>query len=136
MSFTNKSRWPSKGLMVMAGALLMVLSGFSAGHAANTEPDKRLLSGADEVPQRVLKVIQSSPLVAGGMKIGTAVFYDDPSTRRAADYLELYDGQGGLFAVSWFDRFGIQRIAVDRAFVDGEERLEGVFVAVVDDNFI
>jgi hypothetical protein len=135
MSFTNKSRWPSKGLMVMAGALLMVLSGSSAGHAGNTEPEKRLLS-APEAPQRVLKVIQSSPLVAGGMNIGTAVFYDDPSTRRSADYLELYDGQGGLFAVSWFDRFGIQRIAVDRAFVDGEERLEGVFVAVVDDNFI
>jgi hypothetical protein len=81
-------------------------------------------------------VVQSSPLVAGGVKLGTAILYDDPSTRRGADYLELYDGQGGLFAVSWFDRFGIQRIAVDRAFLDGEERLEGVFVAVVDDNFI
>ncbi len=120
----------------MAGALLMILSSSSAGHAANTEPEKRLLAAPDEAPRRVLKVIQSAPLVAGGTKIGTAVFYDDPSTPRAADYLELYDGQGGLFAVSWFDRFGIQRIAVDRAFVNGEERLEGVFVAVVDDNFI
>jgi len=73
---------------------------------------------------------------SGGVKLGTAVLYDDPSTRRTADYLELYDSQGGLAVVSWFDRFGIQRIAVDRAFVDGEERLEVVFVTVVDDGFI
>jgi hypothetical protein len=132
----NSQLGNSKVLTFMVGALLVVLIGSTAGHAADQEPGKRLLSMPGEAPQRELRVIRSSPLVAGGVKLGTAVLYDDPSTCRAADYLELYDGQGGLVVISWFDRFGIQRIAVDRAFVDGEERLEGVFVAVVDDSFI
>jgi hypothetical protein len=138
MGFAKKMHLSnSRVLAFMAGALLVILTISTAGHAAGPELGKRLSSAPPlDVPQRPLQAIQSSPLVAGGVKLGTAVLYDDPSTRRGADYLELYDGQGGLVAVSWFDRFGIQRIAVDRAFLDGEERLEGVFVAVVDDNFI
>lgn len=137
MSFKKRSHFGnSKILTFMIGALLVVLIGSSAGHAADQEPVKRLLSMPGEAPQRELRVVRSSPLVASGVKLGTVVLYDDPSTSRAADYLELYDGQGGLVVISWFDRFGIQRIAVDRAFVDGEEKLEGVFVAVVDDSFI
>ena len=138
MTFAKKMHLGnSKVLTFMAGTLLVLLTISTAGHAADIELGKRLSSAPPlDVLQRPLQVIQSSPLVAGGVKLGTAVFYDDPSTRRPADYLELYDGEGGLVAVSWFDRFGIQRIAVDRAFLDGEERLEGVFVAVVDDNFI
>ena len=134
---TNTYLDNKKVLLFMVGALLLILIISAAGHAADTELSKRLsLVPPLDVPQRPLQTIQSSPLVAGGVKLGTAVLYDDPSTRREADYLELYDGQGGLIAISWFDRFGIQRIAVDRAFVDGEERLEGIFVAVVDDSFI
>lgn len=122
--------------MFMAGALLFGWSGTIAVHAVDAAPKTRTVSVVGEAPQRPLKVIQSSPLMAGNTKIGTAVLYDDPSTRRTAHYLELYDEEGGLVAVSWFDRFGIQRIAVDRAFVDGAEKLEGVFVAIVDDSFI
>ena len=133
MTFPKKMHLNNRKVLTLAGALLVVLIIATAGHAADTMLGKRLSSAP---PQRPLQVIQSSPLIAGGVKLGTAVLYDDPSTRRAADYLELYDSQGGLVAVSWFDRFGIQRIAVDRAFADGEERLEGVFVTVVDDGFI
>ncbi len=47
------------------------------------------------------------------------------------DYVELYDGSGGLLAVGWLDRFGILRMAVDRALLQGESGvLEGVFVLV------
>ena len=127
MAFTNKSYLDSgKILTYAAGALVAVLIGSSAVSAADTGWGTRSISAPGEAAQRALKVIQSSPLVAGGVNLGTAVLYDDPATRRAADYLELYDGQGGLVVVSWFDSFGIQRIAVDRAFVAGEERLEGV----------
>ena len=31
-------------------------------------------------------------------------------------------------AVGWFDRFGIQRLAVDRGLLEDEDKLEGVFV--------
>jgi hypothetical protein len=51
---------------------------------------------------------------------------------RPEDYVELYDSDGELAAVGWFDRFGIQRMAIDRAFVDGGDKLQGVFVAIVD----
>jgi hypothetical protein len=53
-------------------------------------------------------------------------------TTRPEDYVELYERDGELVAVGWFDRFGIQRMAIDRAFVDGGDKLQGVFVAIVD----
>jgi hypothetical protein len=46
---------------------------------------------------------------------GGVVVYDDPSTTRPEDYVELYDSDGELAAVGWFDPFGIQRMAIDRA---------------------
>jgi hypothetical protein len=136
MAVTNQLYLGSGKILTYAvGALVAVLIGSSAVSAADTGWGVRSISLPGEA-QRALKVIQSSPLLADGVKLGTVVLYDDPATRREADYLELYDGQGELVVVSWFDRFGIQRVAVDRAFVAGEEKLEGVFVAVVDDSFI
>jgi hypothetical protein len=73
-----------------------------------------------------------SPVLADGSRVGTLAVYDDPSTRRAEDYLELYASDGDLVAVAWFDRFGIQRAAVDRALVEGGKELRGDFVVVVD----
>ena len=82
--------------------------------------------------QSSLQLISLSPLVADGETVGALAVYDDPTTRRSEDYLELYDSDGDLVAVGWFDRFGIQRIAVDRAFLEGREDLQGEFVTVVD----
>jgi hypothetical protein len=82
--------------------------------------------------QSSLQLISLSPLVADGKTVGAVAVYDDPATRRSDDYLELYDSDGDLVAVGWFDRFGIQRIAVDRAFVEGREDLQGEFVTEVD----
>jgi hypothetical protein len=65
-----------------------------------------------------------------------AYIYDDVSTERPADYWEVYDNQGGLLAVSWFDQFGVQRTAVDRGIVEEEDHLEGVFVVVLDGSSI
>jgi hypothetical protein len=127
ISSTKKFRFDSRRISTFLAGMLVILIASIAG-AADNEPL--------DVSQQALKVVQSSPLVAGGVNLGTVVVYDDPSTHRTADYLELFDGQGGLIAVSWFDRFGIQRIAVDRGFVAGQEDLEGIFVAVVDGSFI
>ena len=133
MAFTKKAGWGNKVLAFMAGLMGVLLLGYAAGNAADLAPGTAVPL---DTSRNALRVIRSSPLVAGGVELGMAFLYDDPSTSRAADYLELYDGEGGLIALSWFDRFGIQRIAVDRSFVDGAKRLEGVFVAVVDDSFI
>jgi hypothetical protein len=79
-----------------------------------------------------LNLVTMSPVLADGSRVGTLAVYDDPSTRRAEDYLELYASDGDLVAVAWFDRFGIQRAAVDRALVEGGKELRGDFVVVVD----
>jgi hypothetical protein len=48
------------------------------------------------------------------------------------DYWELYDNDGDLVAISWFDRFGIERLAIDRGLVDEGDKLEGAFVVFSD----
>ena len=61
--------------------------------------------------------------------IGALAAYDDPITKRSVDYLELYDGAGSLLLVSWVDRFGIRRTAMDSGLLQEEASgLEGVLV--------
>ena len=64
--------------------------------------------------------------------VGRVVVYDDPTTQRSADYIELYNNTGNLVAVGWFDSYGIERIAVDRGLLDDSHELEGVLVVVLD----
>ena len=63
--------------------------------------------------------------------LGALLVYDDPETKRSEDYLELYDNDTNLVAVRWFDRFGIERITVDRSLFDDESKLQGVFVTLL-----
>ena len=75
-------------------------------------------------------------LVVGDKTVGVVTVYDDPRTDRRGDYLELYDDTGHLLAASWFDRFGIERVAADRGFLEGKNKLEGVFVILLDGDSI
>ena len=75
-----------------------------------------------------LTLVSFSQLVVEGEIVGAVAAYHDPATKRPIDYWELYNSEGGLSAVGWFDRFGIQRTAVDRGLLEGEDKLEGVFV--------
>ena len=82
-----------------------------------------------------MTLVSSQPwVVEGGEVWGTlaAYVYDDVTTKRAADYWELYSSTGDLVAISWFDRFGIQRLAVDRGLIDESDKLEGTFVVFID----
>ena len=137
LSLTNKLGSAKASMpALLAASILFILIAAAGGNATESAPGNRDLLSALDLPQRPSSLMKYSPVVAAGVRLGMAVVYDDPATRRSGDYLEFYDGEGGLVAVSWFDRFGIQRIAVDRAFVDGEARLAGVFIAVVDGDFI
>lgn len=82
--------------------------------------------------QHELTPMAVSSLVVGDKTVGVVAVYDDTTTERAADYLELYDNTGHLVAVSWFDRFGIERVAVDRGLLEDKDELEGVFVVFLD----
>ena len=85
-----------------------------------------------------MTLVSSQPWVVEGEVLGTlaAYVYSDVTTERPVDYWELYDKQTNLLAASWFDRFGIQRTAVDRGIVEEEDKLEGIFVIVLDGNLI
>ena len=68
--------------------------------------------------------------------IGGVAVYDDPTTDRNLDYCELYDEYGELVGVGWLDEFGIERTALDSGFLQGADKLERVFVIVIDGDLV
>jgi hypothetical protein len=83
-----------------------------------------------------LTLILSSRLIVEGKSVGEVLVYDDPTTKRLADYFELYDRTGDLIGIGWFDRFGIRRMILDRSLLDGTDDFEGVFVFLVEGDSI
>jgi len=67
--------------------------------------------------------------VTSGSEMRAIVVYDDPATNRPVDYIAMYSPSGELLALSWYDRFGIERMAVDRGLLENTDRPEGIFVA-------
>jgi hypothetical protein len=96
--------------------------------AADNASEPEILLSVTGLEQHSLTLVSSSPFVVDGQTLGEVFVYDDPTTKRPADYFEVYDNPGDLIAVGWFDRFGIQRMAVDRGLLEDEDKLEGVFV--------
>ena len=82
--------------------------------------------------QSQLTEVSLSPLVVSGETVGMVSVYDDSTTERPVDFLALYNNAGQLVAVGWFDKFGIQRIAMDRGLLEDNGKLEGVLVLVLD----
>lgn len=115
-----------------AAAMFFVLFTAVGSNAAESDTIRQDAINSSQLPQRPSSVVKVSQLIAGNTRLGTVVWYDDPATPRPADYVEVYDSDGGLVAVAWYDRYGIERVAMDRAFIEGRERLEGTFIAVVD----
>jgi hypothetical protein len=85
-------------------------------------PDREELA-----PVSLLTVVDDSQFVV------VLALYDDLGTARAVDYLEVYDPSGELLIISWFDRYGIARLAIDRALLQDEPAdLEHILVLVED----
>lgn len=73
----------------------------------------------DSAPDRTKLVLETIVRIRiNGEVVGWAAIYDDRETKRAIDYMEVFDGTGGLLAVQWIDRFGIVRNAVDEGLLD------------------
>ena len=129
-------KYPRAAVGVIGGIILLsciTVAGAQAEDGGAQPPHARLAAGLAQVP---LTLVSIAPLLGNGQTVGAMAIYDDPSTPRPVDYLEVFDGGGALVAVNWFDRFGIERLIVDRALVEGGPELEGVFVAVVDGEVI
>ena len=72
-------------------------------------------------------------VIAESEIVGAVAIYDDPRTEAATDYMEMYDGAGGLVSVSWFDHHGIRRTAMNFGLLQEEaEGLEGVLVLLLE----
>jgi hypothetical protein len=65
-------------------------------------------------------------VISEGRVWGALLVYGDPKTKRPEDYFEFYDRETNLLAVGWFDRFGMEKLAIDRGLFDGSSRLQGV----------
>ena len=115
------------GLLFFLG--FMAIKSLEAADSA-LEPEALLTAAGLEHPS--LTLVSFSSLLIAGNTVGKVLIYDDPTTKRPADYFELYDTDGDLLAVDWFDRFGIQRMAVDRGLLEEADKLEGVFVILLE----
>ena len=117
---------------VIVGFILFGWIAVASAHTADSGAQPRYAAPAAGLPQVTFTMVSLSPLTANGQTVGAIAIYDDPTTPRPVDYLEVFDSGGALVVVNWFDRFGIERLVVDRALVEGGQELEGVFVAVVN----
>ncbi len=123
---------PYLAAVLFAGALGLSLLLLSSGslHAEtirvteNLRGDTVLLPSSAPETDRLL-LVSFVTMAPEAEIIGALASYDDPKTRRSVDYLELYDGTGSLLLISWVDRFGIRRTAMDRGILQEEaSRLE------------
>jgi hypothetical protein len=79
-----------------------------------------------------LVLVSVTPVVLGEETPGHVLGYHNPTSKRPADYFELYDSERNLLAIGWYDRFAIRRIALDRVLFDNAHDPQGVFVTFLD----
>jgi hypothetical protein len=130
MTFRNKIYRTIFAILEFMAVLLFL--GIAAKAAeANDPATQEMVEGPEQHP---LSLVSFQPWVVEGEIFGlvAAYVYDDVTTDRSADYWEIYDNEGNLLALSWFDRFGIKRTAVDRGIMEELGRLEGIFVVISD----
>ncbi len=121
--------------VLLAGAMGLFLSLPSGSIYAepmrvteNLRKERVLLPPA--APERSQLILVSFVMITPEAEvIASVAAYDDPQTIWSVDYAELYDQAGGLLLVSWVDRFGIRRTAMDRGLLQEEaSKLEGILV--------
>ena len=100
--------------------------------ATDTPSEEQIFLPASVPERNHLRPISILPITVKGEVVGRVAIYNDPTTQRSADDLELYNNAGDLVAVGWFDRFGIERMAVDRGLLEDRDELEGVFIVLLD----
>ena len=131
-------QFQSKFLVMVLGLFtqLFFAAPIHSDPVQSTHHTVREMFSASAPERHSLTLIAFSPLVVKGQTLGEVLVYDDPATKRPMDYFELYESTGELVAVGWFDRFGIQRIAVDRGMLENGDKVEGAFVFFADGDSI
>jgi hypothetical protein len=131
MTFRNKIYFTIFAILEFVAVLFFL--GLVAARAAEASDNATGQVIATAPEQHDMSLVSFDPWVVEGEVLGTmaAYVYTDVTTQRPADYWELYDRNGDLLAVSWFDRFGVQMTAVDRGILEEKDRLEGILVVVL-----
>jgi hypothetical protein len=120
------------GYFVLANFVLQLGSSPLLDAAPLEMSDNKSMQNVALAPSKEgLTLVSMIPLNAGQHLWGGVAAYDDPSTTRPADYLELFNSVGALLAVGWFDQFGIERVAVDKGLIEETDDLQGVFVLLL-----
>ena len=129
MTFRNKIYFTIFAILEFIAVLFFLGLAANAAQASDNPTEQEMITGPE---QHQMSLVSFQPWVVEGEVLGAlaAYVYDDVATERPADYWELYDTQGNLLALSWFDRFGIKRTALDRGIVEEKDQLEGIFVIV------
>jgi hypothetical protein len=137
MTFPDNHYFKPQIVSRIAGVAILLV-GIAVGVAQGAENGSQLRFAGLSVrlPQTPLTLVSLFPVNANGQTVGVIAVYDDPTTQRPVDFIEVLNSEGTIVAVSWFDLFGIERLVVDRALLDGGQELEGVFVAVVNGDVI
>lgn len=132
MTFRNKIYVTLFAILEFIAVSFFLGLAASAAEASDNAAEQEIVAGPE---QHDMSLVSFQPWVVEGEVLGALVayVYDDVTTERPADYWELYDGEGNLLAFSWFDRFGIKRVAIDRGIVEEGDNLEGIFVVVLLD---
>jgi hypothetical protein len=84
-----------------------------------------------ELNRTSLTLVRLVPVTSDGETVGIIAIYDNPTTPRPDDYLELRDDGGQIVAIGWVDRFGVRRLTLDRGFLEGKGKFERIFVTLV-----
>ena len=133
MSFKNRAHFVV--LIIFGFVVELFFLGYPATKvlgAADAPSEQKIFLPASVPERNQLRPISILPVTVKGEIVGRVTIYDDSTTQRSADYLELYNNAGNLVAVGWFDRFGIERTAVDRGLLEDRDELKGVFVVILD----
>ncbi len=131
-----RGKWITVLLIVALGVMtLFPDAGMGAG-ATKFMKDlrgKTVLLPRSAPERERLVLVSFLNVIAQSEIVGAVAIYDDPRTEAATDYMEMYDGAGGLVSVSWFDPHGIRRTAMDFGLLQEEdEGLEGVLVLLLE----
>ncbi len=105
--------------VLLFGALGLPLHAETIRVTENLRGEKVVLPpSAPEIDQ--LMLVSFFTIAPEAEMIAALAVYDDPETSWPVDYFELYDGAGALLLVSWVDRFGIRRTAMDSGLLQEE----------------
>jgi hypothetical protein len=111
-------------ILALVGQLLLhgqvATEPLQAGHHASEETPLSV-----SVPETGrLNLVSFLSVTIEGAILGWLAVYDDATTERAVHQRNL--------AFSWFDNSGIPRVAVDRGLLRQADKLEGVFVVLLE----